>query len=327
VTAEGRTGIMFPHYRFIDYATQVYLAWVALLILLFHGQTLPHWAWLVAGHGLCLGAIHGLIRRQAQGKAGRITDFLRHFYPVLLYTGFYRETGVLNRMICRDYLDPVLIGWEQKLFGAQPSVVFMETFPHLAVSELFYLAYASYYFMIAGVGLALFFRNRAQFFHYVSVISFVFYVCYTIYIFVPVIGPRVFFSRAEEYTLPAAVQCLAVSTTYPDAVRSGPFYNFMAVIYQIFEAPGAAMPSSHVAIAWCTVYFSFRYLPRIRHLHLAMAVLLSISTVYCRYHYTLDVIAGALPAAVLLPLGNWLYWRFEKPGTQAGRLWAEGGTA
>jgi len=319
VTREGTAGIMFQHYRFIDFATQGYLFGVALLIVLFHGQALPHWAWLVAGHGLCLGAIHWLIGRHGRGEAGRVLEFLRHFYPVLLYTGFYRETGVLNRMLCPDYLDPVLIGGEQKLFGLQPSVVFMETFPYLAVSELLYMAYASYYFMIAGVGLTLFFRNRAQFFHYVSVISFVFYVCYTIYIFVPVIGPRVFFGRAEGYTLPAAVQSLAVSTTYPDAVRSGPFYNLMALIYEIFEAPGAAMPSSHVAIAWCTVYFSFRYLRRIRHLHLTMAVLLCISTVYCRYHYTVDVIAGALTAAVLLPLGNWLYWRFEKRPPENGR--------
>jgi len=323
LTVEGAAGIMFQHYRFIDFATQAYLLGVALLILLFRGQTLPHWAWLAAGHGLCLAAVHWLIRRHGRGGAGRIIDFLRHFYPVLLYTGFYRETGVLNRMLCPDYLDPVLIGWEQELFGMQPSVTFMERFPYLPVSELFYMAYTSYYFMIAGVGLALFLRNRAQFFHYVSVISFVFYLCYTIYIFVPVIGPRVFFGRAEGYTLPPDVQCLAVSTTYPDAVRSGPFYNLMALIYEIFEAPGAAMPSSHVAIAWCTVYFSFLYLRRIRHLHLTMAVLLCLSTVYCRYHYVLDVLAGVLTAAVLLPTGNWLYWRFEKTRPPTGRALAE----
>lgn len=307
---------MFQHYRFVDYATQAYLLGVALLIALFHGQTLPHWGWLAAGHGLALAAIHGLIRRHGRGAAGRTVDFLRHFYPVLLYTGFYRETGMLNRMFCPDYLDPVLIGWEQQLYGLQPSVVFMEAFPYLAVSELFYLAYASYYFMITGVGLALFLRRRAHFFHYVSVISFVFYLCYTIYIFLPVIGPRVFFGRVEGYALPPDVQSLAVSTTYPAAVQAGPFYNLMAVIYAVFEAPGAAMPSSHVAIAWCTVYFSFRYLPRIRHLHLVMAALLSVSTVYCRYHYTLDVAAGVLTAALLLPLGNWLYWRLEQPGLE-----------
>jgi hypothetical protein len=61
----------------------------------------------------------------------------------------------------------------------------------------------------------------------------------------------------------------------------------------LFESPGAALPSSHVAVAVCTVYFSFRYLPRIRYLHLIMAILLCGSTVYCRYHYVVDVLRDA----------------------------------
>jgi membrane-associated phospholipid phosphatase len=34
--------------------------------------------------------------------------------------------------------------------------------------------------------------------------------------------------------------------------------------------------------------------------------------VYCRYHYGVDVLAGLVAAALLIPLGNWLYWKFEK---------------
>ena len=85
----------------------------------------------------------------------------------------------------------------------------------------------------------------------------------------------------------------------------------MELIYARFESPGAAFPSSHVALAWVTVYFSFLYLPRIRWLHLVMAVLLSLATVYCRYHFAVDAIAGVATAALLLPLGNWLY-RFSR---------------
>jgi membrane-associated phospholipid phosphatase len=81
----------------------------------------------------------------------------------------------------------------------------------------------------------------------------------------------------------------------------------------VFEAPGAAFPSSHVAVALCTVFFSFRYLRPIRYLHLAVAVLLCLATVYCRYHYVVDVLAGLLTAAMVIPLGNWLYFKFGQP--------------
>jgi membrane-associated phospholipid phosphatase len=102
---------------------------------------------------------------------------------------------------------------------------------------------------------------------------------------------------------------LAPDSYYPDGVRTGLFFRIMAVIYDIFESPGAAFPSSHVAAAACTLYFSFRYLRRLFPFHTVAVVLLCLSTVYGRYHYAVDVVAGLATAACLVPLGNWLYVR------------------
>ncbi len=303
------------HYAFIDYATQAYLLLVGWLILLFHNETVPEWACLVLGHAIGLGLVHLLIRSQAVRTPGAVLDFLRHFYPVLLYTAFYRETGALNQMFLSEYLDPSLIRLEERLFGLQPSLALMERLPYRMLSEILYAAYFSYYLMIGGVGLALYLRNRGQFFHYVSVVSFVFYVCYVLYIFLPVMGPRIFFRELEEYHLPEDVQP-AADPVFPEAVKSGPFYQIMAIIYRYFEAPGAAFPSSHVAVAICTLYFSIRYLRPIRHLHGVLVILLCLSTIYCRYHYVVDVLAGVLTAAVLIPLGNSLYFKFERSDRQ-----------
>ena len=299
------------NYTFVDYATQGYALLVGLLILFFHNSTVPHWCWLLLAHGTNLVLIHTLIQWQARTRAGGLLGFLRHFYPVLLYIWFFSETGWLNRMFVSGYEDPMVIRWEQSLFGCQPSVLFMQRFPYLWVSELFYACYFSYYVMIGGVGIALFVRSRPQFFHFVSIVSFVFYICYLIYIFLPVIGPRVFFREIGGYSLPDDLQQLATTDDYPEAIQAGIFYRIMAFIYHVFEAPGAALPSSHVAVALCTVYFSFRYLRRIRYLHLFIAVLLCLSTIYCRYHYTVDVLAGLLTAIVLIPTGNWLYFKFQ----------------
>jgi membrane-associated phospholipid phosphatase len=83
----------------------------------------------------------------------------------------------------------------------------------------------------------------------------------------------------------------------------------MAVIYRNFESGGGAFPSSHVAVAICTLYFSCRHLPRIRHIHLVAVIAMCLATVYCRYHYAVDVAAGAVTAAILIPLGELLYRR------------------
>jgi membrane-associated phospholipid phosphatase len=303
----------FQHYTFVDYATQGYLVLVGLIVLCLHGRSVPHWPLLLAAHAVCIALIHALIRFGAARPDNRVLDFLRHFYPVLLYAGLYRETGELNHMLDPGFFDAFFIRLEARVFGLQPSLALMDRLPYQPVSELFYAAYFSYYLMIGGVGLALFYRNREQFFHYVSVISFVFYVCYLIYIFLPVMGPRIFFHEITDFQLPADVQPV-LPPIFPEAVKAGLFYRIMAGIYHTFESPGAAFPSSHVAIAIATVWFSFLYLRPIRWPHLAVVILLCVATIYCRYHYAVDVVAGAVTAAVLIPLGNRLYFKFRKAG-------------
>lgn len=308
VWADGM-GLRMKHYTFVDYATQGYIALVGLLVVLFHNERVPGWPVLILAHGVLLGLVHGLIRAHAGRPENRVLDFLRHFYPVLLYTAFYTETGMLNEMIVPRYLDAHVAAFEQRLFGFQPSLAFMDALPYRAVSELFYAAYFSYYVMIVGVGLALFLRNRSQFFHYVSVVSFVFYCCYLAFIFLPVSGPRLFFRELDGYRLPEEWLALGAQHPYPESVLRGPFYWIVTTIYALADPVGAALPSSHVAVALGTVWFSFRYLPRIRHVHLVAAVLLCFSTVYCRYHYAVDVVAGIAVAVVLVPLANRWYAR------------------
>lgn len=300
------------HYTFIDFATQGYMIAVGGLILLLHDQAVSHWPWLLLAHAVVIVLVHGMIQGHARWPANQVLNFLRHFYPVLLYTGFYRETGELNQMLMTGYLDPFFVRLEEQIFGTQPSLAFMQMLPFWPVGELFYASYFSYYVMIVGVGLALFVRDRRHFFHYVSVVSFVFYVCYLIYIFTPVMGPRIFERPIDGYELPARFRPEG-SLDIPAAIEAGFFFRIMAWIYGTFEAPGAAFPSSHVAIALTTVYFSFRYLRAIRFVHLVVAILLCCSTVYCRYHYVVDVVAGVLTALMLVPVGNWFYFRFHKP--------------
>jgi membrane-associated phospholipid phosphatase len=62
-----------------------------------------------------------------------------------------------------------------------------------------------------------------------------------------------------------------------------------------------------VAVALCTLYFSWRYVRKVRWIHLLVVILLCAATVYCRYHYLVDVFAGTLTAALLIPFGEWLY--------------------
>jgi membrane-associated phospholipid phosphatase len=296
-------------YTFVDYATQGYIAFVALLVLCFHGARVPNWPWLLFLHGLAFALIHGLILFAGRFPASRLLDFLRHYYPVPLFIGLYRETELLNQMFQAGYLDAHFLRLELHLFGMQPGLELMHRFPARWLAELLYAAYFSYYLMIAGVGLALLLRDRRQFAHFISVVSFMFYVCYANYIFLPVVGPRIVYRGLVDVTLPPEI-LPNIPFDPPESVQSALLFRVMGWIYDHFEAAGAAFPSSHVAVALGTLYFSFRYLRPIRHVHLIATILLCVSTVYGRYHYVVDVVAGIATAAVLIPLGNYLYFKF-----------------
>lgn len=304
-------------YTFVDYATQGYIAFVALLVVIFHDSRLAAWPWVLAAHAAVFGLIHLLIRTARAFPQNRFLDFLRHFYPILLYTVFYRETELLNQMFHTGYLDEYFLRLEPRLFGMQPGLDLMQQFPSRWLAELLYAAYFSYYLMIGGVGIVLLWRDRRHFAHFVSVVSFVFYVCYTIYIFVPVVGPRIVYRGLVEEPLPSDVLPVT-STEVPVTVQDAVFFQIMGWIYDHFEATGAAFPSSHVAVALCTVSFSFMYLRRVRYVHLIAAILLCVSTVYGRYHYVVDVVAGIAVAAVLVPFGNWLYRKYGEERVELG---------
>jgi membrane-associated phospholipid phosphatase len=307
-------------YAFVDFATQGYIALVALLVLLFHGERVPAWPWLLLAHGIGLILIHGLIQVYARFPTNKPLDLVRHYYPIPLFIAFYRETELLNQMFHTGYLDPHFLRLEYWLFGMQPGLDLMPRFPATWLAEVLYAAYFSYYLMIAGVGLTLLLRDRRQFAHFIAVVSFMFYVCYVTYIFVPVVGPRIVYRGLVEQPLPQEV--LPVSDFDPPAsVQSALFFRIMGWIYSHFEAAGAAFPSSHVAVAICTLYFSFLYLRKIRHVHLTVLIFMCISTVYGRYHYVVDVAAGVLTAAILIPLGNRLYFKFaNRDGVSLGQV-------
>lgn len=295
-------------YRLVDCLTQGYIALVATLILLFHGSAFPQWPFYVAGHVALISAIHVLIR-QSDWRPNGFLSLLRAFYPMILYAFLYNETHSLDNLFYPGYLDGYFIDLDQRLFGAQLSRTLMQRFPYVWLSEVFYLFYLSYYVMVFLVGLALHFRDKRRFFQYITVVSFVFYVCYLTYIFLPVLGP----DSANE-GIPLSGQLASVSPrAVPEAIRSGPFYWVVWKIYDVSErGGGAAFPSSHVAVALTALWFTWSYLKRARLLHTVAVVMLCLSTIYCGYHYVVDVFGGLVAAAVLAPFGVVVHRKWDR---------------
>jgi len=116
------------------------------------------------------------------------------------------------------------------------------------------------------------------------------YVCLLTFIFLPVRG------------------AISLGLGGAPGNASLPFTAAMAWIYRHLEIEGGAFPSSHVAVAAVVLYYTVRYARAATWVVGPLVISLIVATVYCRYHYAIDVLAGLATATILLPL-----WRRINP--------------
>ncbi|MBM4131633.1 phosphatase PAP2 family protein [bacterium] len=215
---------------------------------------------------------------------------LGEIYLPLIFPLFYAEMEYLGVIYFpfENSLDPALIRLEQWLFGFQPSLEWSRAWPWPWFHELMEFAYFTYYFLAAAYvwllmrapGLAPEPRWDALR-DFVRDLSVTMLICYTFYTLFPAWGPKYFRLGHIE-------------------VGGGPFTAIMRHIHENGAILGAAFPSSHVAASLVPWWHTWIRFPRHRWWMTTLFVLLCMSTVYNRYHYVVDVIAGLLLGALVM---------------------------
>jgi len=273
----------------VDHCTFAYNGVVLALVLLFHSR-IPQWRLLILPNIIAI-AVVLLLALVVGDRAALVPRLVRNLAPLGFFLAMYIQIGSINHIVFPDFLDPLFIRIEENIFGFQPAVVFAQRFPQNWIAEYMHFAYATYYLLFPGLGAFLYLRReKPAFLDYMFSLCATMYVCLLTYILLPVRG--------------------AVSFGLGDAPESAslPFTAAMAWIYRHLETEGAAFPSSHVAIATLVLYYTVRYARSAAWVVGPLVISLITATVYCRYHYAIDVLAGLATAAILIPL-----WRRINP--------------
>ncbi|MBS1875161.1 MAG: phosphatase PAP2 family protein [Acidobacteria bacterium] len=262
----------------VDWALIVYLSAGALLIAAFYGRVL-HAGPLLAAH---LGAVL-LIAAGAFLPQRRPIRFFRDWYPVLLIALCYREMSILIAALRTGTADAWLADVDLAVWRAHPAA-WLVRFQHPAVTEALELAYAAFVPSVILVGVVLWRREgRRGFRSYAFLITLGFLASYVGYLLVPARGPR--FHLA---TLPI------------EPLQGVWVFDSLRNLLDRLESPHFdCFPSGHVemtALAWWASRGVSVSLASAYSVYLVVTML---ATVYLRYHYTLDVLAGLLTAAVV----------------------------
>lgn len=232
-------------------------------------------------------------------KVLKVLQFIRSYYPVVLFLYFFESTTATNKVIFQNWLDPFFQGIDLAIFGYLPSMEWGMRFGNAWLREWMYFAYFSYYLMIIGLPAWFYIKSRKKMDEVVFVLSFVFYICYFIFSWLPVMGGR-FIPMAMQWTQQSG---------------SGVFSSIMAYIYTHSPHLGGAFPSSHIAIALVLSMLAFKYFRKLGAVMLFVTFFLSLATVYCHYHWFIDAVFGVVTGI----LGYWLAQRVYRPYSEVSK--------
>ena len=198
--------------------------------------------------------------------------------------------GIVHNINPRD-IDYILIRLDYFIFNAYPGLI-IEGIENPFLTEILQIAYTSYYLLPITLGVLLKIKGDAEGFdRTLFLILLCFYLSYVGYLLFPALGPRYTMSHLYSGELEGLFL----------------FEPIHQILNHLEGIKRDAFPSGHTAIALTVLVLAYRYHRRFFYVTLPVVLLLIFSTVYCRYHYVVDVMGGILLTFVTILIGNRIY--------------------
>tara|TARA_B100001057_G_scaffold140688_1_gene140411 strand:- start:1298 stop:2242 length:945 start_codon:yes stop_codon:yes gene_type:complete len=232
-------------------------------------------------------------------KIGRlikvILDFLRETLPFAFCISIYTNMHDMVHLVNSNDVDLYLMAWDKYLLGFHPAI-YLEQFITPGLTDFMYSSYSAFLIYILIFSMYLYIKKENSAFRetLVSVIL-TFYIGYIGYVFFPAVGPKFTMSHMFETSL--------TGTEITDRL------SFL-MNYEISEYTRRdCFPSLHNGIIFLILLFAFKQSRTYAFLFLPFAISLFISTLYLRYHYFIDMVAGFALALIVFYFGpilnNW----------------------
>jgi len=280
----------------VDIVTLVYVTFATAAVLAFSGEDHASWDLLLTAHALVVVLV--LIAPRAR-EAGAVGRFLGDWYPMVLLAGLYAEVGVVNVDLGVQH-DQIIQRLELWVFGSQLSYRWIREMPNPGLSWLLHSCYLVYYAILCASPLGLWLRGRRDAARRtILAVMVTFYVCYVVFLFFPVAGPRYMFDLAHNA-----------------ATSVGPA-RWAQWLLDRGDSWGAAFPSSHVAAAMVAALCALRYWRPLGLTLMPLTIGLVLSVVYGQFHYAVDALAGLLVAFAVFA-SQYIY--ASEPATAVGSL-------
>jgi membrane-associated phospholipid phosphatase len=313
------TRLLFP----VDLLTILFSAGLAVLSVAFHPRV-PHWPLVLAVSGAIvvglplLAAARASLRDRsglpagATGVVRRVLEFLHDWtFAPLAYVIYLEMQGLVGPLRGPWLADPHLIAIDRWLLGSDASVLLARlATPWL--TEVAQVAYTSFYALMVIVGAELYARRDMRRFQvYAFSCALGFFISFVGYLAVPAVGPRftLFDVATVERQLPGLLLTPALRLFVDGGGLVPPGLSRQATLAL---APRDVFPSGLTMMTLVAMYWSGRYRLKVRWGIWPVGAVLVFATVYLRYHYLVDLLAGGLLAALCVSVTPSLYRAFQR---------------
>lgn len=269
----------------IDKLFITYLAITGFLLALcvLHRST----AWLfLALHITAVGLIPLLSR-----YSSRPALVVRHWYALFIVPLCYKEVPYIISTLGLPSRDSLLARWDLAMWKSDP-VFWPDALQNPFLTEFLQLVYFMFIPSVIILGFLFWYQRPSREFRICTfLVAATFLITYLGYVILPARGPR-FMDYASHHP---ALQGLWAFRFFQGSLDSLEGWQ-----YDCF-------PSGHVAVTMVCAYAA-RKLPVSSFLiYCTFACLIAFSTIYLRYHYMIDVLAGVVLAIVMILLGPSIY--------------------
>lgn len=290
----------------VDIISILFVGLLTILNGIFFGQV-PHGAAIVAVNVLAVAGIVALAHVAETHKTKLLIGIHRWYaYPFVLFV--FKEIYLMLRPIHPVDFDWLLIAIDHWMFGVNPTQ-WMAQFANPVLTEIFQIAYFSYYILFIMLGVEIYKRlPLAEFDRSAFFIVYGFYLSYIGYFLLPAVGPR--FTLHNFYTINQELPGLFFTPWMRDFVNAGESVSFaMPNAFALVQRD--VFPSGHTELTLIVLYLNHHYKLKLRWLATVLGTLLIISTIYLRYHYVIDLIGGTIFFFLTIWSGNkfQLWWK------------------
>lgn len=273
---------------------------IALVALIFHSRVGDCAGIILSNIAMSIGLVV-LVNANAH-KDNAFIRFAATWYTLLLIFITFEELYLMVHLINPHDLDYLLIRMDRTVFGTDPTAV-LERIATPGLTEFLQICYASFYFLWIILGIDLLRSgNKRGFFFFFFALMYGFYLSYAGYLLVPAIGPR--FTLYDFAKLNEQLPGLYLTPILRHIINSGESITNVANAAAL--AARDCFPSGHTEMTIITIAIAMKYRAKSAMVIIPLGTGLIFATVYMRYHYGVDVIAGALFAIFVLTTASWL---------------------